>query len=498
MTGLQPLLEARGISKSYGGVRALINADFSCARGEVHALLGENGAGKSTLVKILSGAVRADAGEVILDGTRVQIESPGDAERLGIGAVFQELSLVPHLSVSENIYLGHEPLGRGRLIDFARMRKDAAALLSSIGFPLDPEAVVAELSLSDRQVVEIAKVMARDPGIIVFDEATSALGSAQVEGLFALIRSLSARGKTSIFISHRMEEIEKIADRATIFRDARTVTTFTFDGVTKSQIVTWIAGRSIDEVFPARQPLTRDAVILETRNLSSGRMLGNVSVSVREGEILGIAGLQGHGQSEFLRALYGAIPARGSILLSGRQVTLDSPSTAIRHGIAYIPEDRKAEGLMLTRSIRENLSLMVLRSLRVWGFLSRRRENQNVSRISGKLAIRAASVEQNVNSLSGGNQQKIVIGKAMLTGARILLLADPTRGIDVTTKTEIYRLIRELSALGTKVLFHSTELPELIGLCHRVVVFKQGTIVRELEGDAIDEHAVINAALGMG
>jgi ribose transport system ATP-binding protein len=227
-------------------------------------------------------------------------------------------------------------------------------------------------------------------------------------------------------------------------------------------------------------------------------MLGNVSVSVREGEILGIAGLQGHGQSEFLRALYGAIPARGSILLSGRQVTLDSPSTAIRHGIAYIPEDRKAEGLMLTRSIRENLSLMVLRSLRVWGFLSRRRENQNVSRISGKLAIRAASVEQNVNSLSGGNQQKIVIGKAMLTGARILLLADPTRGIDVTTKTEIYRLIRELSALGTKVLFHSTELPELIGLCHRVVVFKQGTIVRELEGDAIDEHAVINAALGMG
>lgn len=498
MAEAQPLLEARGISKRYGGVRALVDASFACSRGEVHALLGENGAGKSTLVKILSGAVRADSGEVLLGGRAVRLESPGDAEKLGIGAIFQELSLVPYLTVSENMYLGHEPRGRSRLIDFARMSTDAAELLSRTGFPLDPDAIVADLPLSDRQVVEIAKVLARDPEIIIFDEATSALGSAQVEKLFALIRSLSAQGKTSIFISHRMEEIEQIADRATIFRDARQVSTFAFNGVTRSQIITWIAGKSIEDVFPSRVARSDGTVVLETRDLSSGTAIQDVSIAVRKGEILGIAGLQGHGQSELLRALFGALPVTGgAILLDGREVTLDSPSAAIREGIAFIPEDRKAEGLMVTRSIRENLSLMVLRSLRVCGLLSRRREERNVGSIREKLAIRAASMEQSVNSLSGGNQQKIVMGKAMLTGARILLLADPTRGIDVTTKTEIYRLIRELSAAGTTVLFYSTELPELIGLCHRVIVFKQGKIVRELEGDAIDEHAVINAALGM-
>ncbi len=495
----QPFLVASGVSKSYGGVRALIESDFSCRKGEVHALLGENGAGKSTLVKILCGVVKPDTGTISLDGQEIHIESPADAAKLGIVAVFQELSLVPYLSVAENVYLGHEPRNRWGLIDLKKMNQIAGQLFADLGMDISVENLVSDLPLAQQQLVEIAKALSKDPEIIIFDEATSALGKHEVDLLFRLIKRLTKEeGKTAIFISHRMDELEQIADRATVFRDARYITTFDWGTVGNKEIINWIAGRKLEDAFPEKKSLQTKEIALEISGLSVGRVLQGINLQIRKGEILGIAGLQGHGQSEFLRALFGALKLdQGEIKVDGSPVSLKNPEAAIQAGIAVVPEDRKQDGLLLTRSVRENLSLMTLEKIQKWGLLSDSTEKKAVNRAVNLLNIKTPDLSQAVGNLSGGNQQKVVIGKAILTEGSILLLADPTRGIDVGTKSEIYQFMTSLAKEGVTILFYSTEIPELVRVCDRVAVFKQGRISVVLDGDSINEHQIIQAALGI-
>jgi ribose transport system ATP-binding protein len=492
------LLEVSQMSKSYGGVRALIDCDFSCRRGEVHALLGGNGAGKSTLVKILCGVVKPDSGTIRFKGKEMNIHSPSDASRNGIVAVFQELSLVPELSVSENVYLGHEPRTKWGLIDFKKMKSWTEQLFQNLGLNIFPESLVRDLSLSQRQLIEIAKALSRDPEIIIFDEATSALGQQEVELLFSLIKRLIKQGKTAIFISHRMDELAQIADRATVFRDARYVATFDWGTVANDQIVNWIAGRSVNDTYPLKKQVHQDEIALEVKDLTCERHFYNINLQLKKGEIVGISGLQGHGQSQFLQALFGAFPiTKGEVHVLGRPVSLNEPRDALQAGIALVPEDRKYDGLLLSRSVKENLSLMTLEKRQVMGYIHAGKESNAVQDAIGLLNIKASHTDQEVVGLSGGNQQKVVIGKAIMTQADILLLADPTRGIDIGTKLEIYQLMRDLADQGKMILFYSTELPELVGVCDRVVVFKQGRISAMLEDHDITEHKMINAALGI-
>ncbi|GAA4834417.1 sugar ABC transporter ATP-binding protein [Paenibacillus vulneris] len=492
------LLEVSQVSKSYGGVQALIDCDFSCRRGEVHALLGENGAGKSTLVKLLCGVVSPDTGSIRFKGEEMRFRSPIDAARQGIVAVFQELSLVPDLTVSENVYLGHEPKTRWGLIDFARMNVMAGELFRDLGLTLQPEALVSDLTLAERQLVEIAKALSRDPEVILLDEATSALGQQEVDLLFSLIRRLTDRGKTAIFISHRMDELERIAHRATVFRDARYVTTFDWGTVSGEQIVSWIAGRTVNETYPAKSARRRDEIALDVRNLTSTGQFYDINLQLRKGEIVGIAGLQGHGQGPFLEALFGLCPiAGGEVQVYGRRAALTGPAAAIEAGIALVPEDRKHEGLLLSRSVRENISLMTLQHRQQLGFIQAGKERTAVHEMIRFLNIKTSHPDLEVGGLSGGNQQKVVIAKAILTQADILLLADPTRGIDIGTKSEIYRLLRQLAEEGMAILLYSTELSELTGLCDRVAVFKQGRMAALLEGRSITEERMIHAALGI-
>lgn len=492
------LLEVSQVSKSYGGIQALIDCNFSCRRGEVHALLGENGAGKSTLVKILCGVVTPDTGSIRFKGQDIRFRSPIDASRQGIVAVFQELSLVPDLTVAENVYLGHEPKTRWGLIDFTQMSLMTEQLFQELGLTLPPEALVSDLSLAERQLVEIAKALSRDPEIILLDEATSALGQQEVDLLFSLVGRLTRQGKTAIFISHRMDELDRIADRATVFRDARYVATFDWGSVTNEQIVSWIAGRTVNETYPAKQKLRRQEIALDVRNLTSDGQFYDLNLQLRKGEIVGIAGLQGHGQSPFLQALFGICPiTSGELRVYGRRTQLNGPLSAIEAGIALVPEDRKYEGLLLTRSVRENISLMTLSRRQQLGFIHSGKEQSAIADMLRLLNIKTSHPDVEAGSLSGGNQQKVVIAKAILTQADILLLSDPTRGIDIGTKSEIYQLLRQLADDGMSILLYSTELPELAGLCDRVAVFKQGRMAAMLEGKNITEHHMIHAALGI-
>jgi ribose transport system ATP-binding protein len=492
------LLEVSNVSKSYGGVKALIDCDFSCRRGEVHALLGENGAGKSTLVKILCGVVKPDSGIIRLKGQEAFIRSPIDASRKGIVAVFQELSLVPELSVAENVYLGHEPRTKWGLIDFRTMEQWTERLFQDLGIEIPPDGLVRNLTLAQQQLVEIGKALSRDPEIIIFDEATSALGYDEVELLFTLIKRLTANGKTAIFISHRMDELKRIADRATVFRDARYVTTFDWGTASNEQIINWIAGRNVEETFPKKNTAHSQDLALEVSNLASDRHFHGVNLQLRKGEIVGIAGLAGHGQNKFLQSLFGACPVtEGEIKVFDRLVHLLSPSSAISAGICLVPEDRKQEGLLLTRSVKENLTLMTLSRRQTAGFIQTGKEKATIEDAVKLLNIKMSNAGQEVGGLSGGNQQKVVLGKALLTESDILLLADPTRGIDIGTKAEIYQLIRNLADKGKSIIFYSTELAELAGVCDRVAVFKQGRISAMLEGQDITEHRIIQAALGI-
>ena len=492
------LVTVNGLSKRYGGIVALSEAEFSARAGEVHALLGENGAGKSTFIQILSGAVRHDGGTILIDGEDFRPANPDDAQARGIAAVFQELSLIPDLTVEQNIWFRHEPLTALRTVNRAAMRRKTLQLLDKYAFPtLRPDQELRRLTLAERQIVEIAKGLAKEPRILILDEATSALPAREAEWLLKLTRQLASEGRLVIFISHRMAEVRAIADRLTIFRNGRTIAVHEANAVSDGEIVTQMIGRNLDRLYPERISTATDRMALSVRDFSSGSRLKGVSFALREGEVLGVGGLQGHGQRELFQALFGAAKASGSVELWGKPVSIGSPRAALtgRDGIALVPEDRRGQGLLLTKSVRENLTLAVIKRFTDKGFLSSRKEASLVKEMVDFLRIKAETPEQLAGTLSGGNQQKVIFGKMLLTEARVLLLYDPTRGVDVGTKGEIFQLMRDLAAKGYAILFHSSDMPELVHVADRVLVLRNGRVAATLDGGRISEENILGAAM---
>jgi ribose transport system ATP-binding protein len=497
------LFVMQGVSKRYGGVRALQDADLVIEAGSIHAVLGENGAGKSTLIKIMAGVVAPEEGRMLLDGEPVSFASPAAANAAGIACIFQELSLIPDLSVADNIAISNPPRRLG-LIDRRAQRRVAEEALSRAGADnIHPLALVKDLSLSRRQMVEIAKALARKPRILILDEATSALTAADVTKIYSVLRRLRAEGLALVYISHRMHEITELADECTVFCNGRSVATYAAGTKTDNEVVELMIGREYNAVFPARttRGVSDVAPLLEVRNLSWTDRLNDISLQLRAAEVIGLGGLDGQGQRELLLALFGVLHGTtGDVLIDGKPVTITGPNVAKRKeiGMALIPEDRTTEGLMLPMSVRDNLSFAALGRLSRWGIIDAAAERDAVARILRLLAVRTDGTDLPAGSLSGGNQQKLVIGKWLMMAPRILLLNDPTRGIDVGTKQEMYKLLRELADADAAILFYSTDYDELVGCCDRVLVMYDGAIKRELIGDEITERALISGALNIG
>lgn len=496
-----PLLEALGISKRYGGILALNNMHFAAERGEVHAILGENGAGKSTFIQILSGAVTADDGELKLRGTPYRARGPRQARRTGISPVFQELSLIPDLTVAENIFFGDEQLSPLGAISQRDLNDKTAVLFATLGLaPIRPDAEVRTLSIGDRQLIEIVKGLATDPDILILDEATSALLPREVDWLLDQSRERAAQGKLVLYISHRMDEVRRVADRVTVLRNGETVGTETTAALSDDDIVAMMLGRRLDRLFPQRQPTATARIALAASNLKVGHQLRGVSFDLREGEVLGVAGLQGHGQRELFMALFGAERAEGQVAVWGRPVTVRGPAHALSPeiGMALLPEDRRNQGILLGKPVRENIVLSALNRIVRHGIVDTREEARLVDGAVAQLHIKADSIEQPAGTLSGGNQQKVVLAKLLATEAKILLFFDPTRGVDVGTKAEIFALMRSLAARGFAILFFSTDLAELANVADRTIVMSYGRISATLEGEAMTEGAILSATLSQG
>jgi ribose transport system ATP-binding protein len=488
----------RGIVKSFPGVRALDGVSFSAARGEVHALVGENGAGKSTLMKILAGADRADAGEIRIDGHPVTIDGPYDAERLGIGMIYQEFNLVPDLGVVENIELGHEP-SRGPFLDRAAALKEASGALAELGIVLPLDRPVRRLSVAQQQMVEISKALVRKARLIVMDEPTAALTEREIDALFALIKNLRSQGVAFVYISHRLEELPRIADRITVLRDGRAVETRPASAMPQADVIRLMVGRPLDAHFPDLPPVDAGApVVLRVRGLRAATHVNDVSFDVRAGEIVGLAGLVGAGRTEIVRAIAGAdMPTAGEIDVQGKRVVVRGPHSAIDAGIAFITEDRKAQGLVLGMSVRENVTLAHLDAYSRYGFVDESAEENVANAEITELSIRTPSAEQIVRNLSGGNQQKVVLAKWLIGEARVFLFDEPTRGIDVGAKSEIYGLMVGLLKRGVGIVMVSSELPEVLGMSHRVLVVRDGAIRAEFDRAEATPAKVIAVATGV-
>ncbi|MCA1561066.1 MAG: sugar ABC transporter ATP-binding protein [Acidobacteria bacterium] len=486
----------RGIRKAFPGVVALDEACFDLRRGEVHALLGENGAGKSTLMKILSGACRRDAGEILIDGRSAPLDSPREAQALGISTIYQEFNLVPQLSAAENIYLGREPALRAGVIDRRTLVGRARTILESLGTTVDPDVPVQYLGVAEQQMVEIAKALSLHARILIMDEPTSALTASEIEQLFAAIRRFTADGGAVIYISHRLEELARVGHRATVLRDGRFVGTRTLPAPVP-ELVRMMANRDISEHYP-RPTRTRGAEILRVDGVKRGARLQGVSFTLHRGEVLGVAGLLGAGRTELARVIAGADrPEAGRITLNGRQVRAGSPREAIRAGIGLVPEDRKRQGLVLPQSVASNLALPQLARLGRAGVVSRGRERALAARWTQELRIKTPTIDTRVLTLSGGNQQKVVLGKWLALGADVLIVDEPTRGIDVGAKMEIYTLLDKLAAAGAGILMISSDLPEVMGMSDRILVMHRGRVHALLDARGATQEAVLHAALGL-
>ena len=497
----QPLVELSAVSKHFQGIRALEDVDFACRRGSIHAVLGENGAGKSTLIKVMSGVLRPDAGEMRLDGAPVTFANPSEAARAGIVCIFQELSLIPDLTVADNISLSDPPKRLG-LIDRRAQAARAEGLLARIKCEdVNPRALVRDLSLSRRQMVEIAKAIGRDPSVLILDEATSALTSRDVETVYGLLRDLKTQGTASIFISHRMNEVEALCDTLSVFRNGRHIETFAKGAHPPREIVRLMIGRDVEAQFPPRSGRPRPAPLLTAKGLRWEHRLNGVDISVGRGEIVGLGGLDGQGQKELLLALFGVLRGVGGEVTLGDTHGLPGSPAAAKAGrarVALVPEDRKTEGLMLARPIADNLLAAAYAQVSRGPFIDETQARAAIDDGLAKLRIKIGRPEDPVATLSGGNQQKVVIAKWLMIRPDLILLNDPTRGIDVGTKQELYRLMRELADEGRALILYSTDYAELIGCCDRVSVMYDGAVVADLEGAAVTEEAIVAASLNLG
>ncbi|GAB5373653.1 MAG: sugar ABC transporter ATP-binding protein [Acuticoccus sp.] len=495
-------LEMHGISKNYGGVHALTDVDFAARRGSIHAVLGENGAGKSTLIKIISGVVEPTRGTMRLKGAPAAFRTPLEANAAGVVCIFQELSLMPDLSVADNISITDPPRTRLGLIDGRAQRRRAEELLARVGCEdIDPRERLKNLPLSRRQMVEIAKALGRNPELLILDEATSALTSADVEKVYAILHKLRAEGLSLLYISHRMHEIEELADTCSVFRNGRHISTFQKGAHSDDDIVQMMIGRDWSNVFPAKPQRTAPPEpALEIADLTWLPTLKSLTLSVGKGEIVGVGGLDGQGQRELLLALFGVLRGvSGTMKIDGKPVRIGAPANAKRpeNGLALIPEDRKTEGLLLPMSVAENITIAAMPWLTKGLVIDRSAEADRIRQMVERMQIKVGNLDAPVATLSGGNQQKVVIAKWLLTGARIILLNDPTRGIDVGTKQEIYQLLRNLAADGAAILFYTTDYDELIGCCDRVLILYDGEIVRELDGENLTETNIVASSLNL-
>ncbi len=502
----RPLLEARGISKSFPGVRALDDVQITVHPGRLNALLGENGAGKSTLMNILAGVFPPDAGEILLAGQPVRFKNPRAAQQAGIAIIFQELNLVPGLTIAENIFLGREPRTASGLLDAARMNREAAALLAEVELDADPRTPVGQLRVGAQQVVEIARALSLQARVIIMDEPTSAITRHEVAVLFRLIRQLKARGAGVIYITHKLDELKEIADDLTVFRDGRFIAARTFAGTSREEMVRLMVGRDLTDLFPKTStPGTAERLRVQRLSLRHpGRpgdfLVRDVSFSVHAGEVLGLFGLMGAGRTELLQAIFGLHPrhATGEVWLDGRAVSPGSPRAAIAAGLALAPEDRQREGLVLSHSVAENATLACLAKICRYGLLQPAREQELVGGYVERLRIRTPTLRQAVRNLSGGNQQKVVLAKWLATEPRVLLLDEPTRGIDINAKKEIYTLVDELARAGLSVVMVSSELPEILAMSDRILVMATGGLTAEFGRGAATEEAIMQAALPAG
>ncbi|WP_421693071.1 sugar ABC transporter ATP-binding protein [Aestuariivirga sp.] len=476
----------RSVSKSFAGIKVVSNVSFDMRAGEVHALMGENGAGKSTLIKMMAGLHQPDEGQILVNGSPVRFASPRDAHNAGIATVHQELLLFPELTVAENIFLGQTPKTRLGTVDWQTMRRRARELLDSLDSgDLDIDQKVASLSVGNRQRIEIARALAQDARVLIMDEPTAALAEHDVQRLMSVVRNLRARGVAIVYVSHRMPEIFALADRVTVLRDGHLVGTRPVSEVDEPTLVSMMVGRAVDRLYPAKQGLD-GAVILELQHVAHHNIVRDISLKLRRGEILGLAGLVGSGRTETALTIFGITPATsGQILIDGQPVTVGSPEAARDLGIAYVPEDRAHQGLIRVQTIEENIALANLKRLTRGFIVDAARVTAEAREAITRFGIRARSPQQPVRQLSGGNQQKVVLGKWLATNPRILIMDEPTRGIDVGAKAEIHLLMRKLAGEGMAILMISSELPEVLGMSDRVLVMNGGRIVGEFD----KEHA---------
>jgi rhamnose transport system ATP-binding protein len=492
-----PFVELRRITKTYGGVLAVSDVSFEIGRREIHALVGENGAGKSTLVKILTGVIQPDEGGLLVDGQPQRVASPQAAHHLGIVAMYQEPTVFQDLNVAENVFAGRHPRTVVRTVAWREMRAEASRILDDLGVDFGPDTPVRGLGVADRQLLEIAKALSSNARLLIMDEPTAALSPREVESLFATARRLRDRGVVIVFISHRLEEVTEIADTVTVLRDGRHVTTRPAAELPHAEIVRLMVGRSLDALFPKEEAEIGD-VLFRAERLTRKGVFSDISFELRRGEIVGLAGFVGSGRTEVARAIFGIDRLdSGALVIDGRRFRPRSPRAALRRGVAYLPEDRLNQGLVQPMSIAQNASMAILPKLTPAGLLRPRRERSLARRFVEQLRIRATSVTQVVRSLSGGNQQKVVLSKWLAPNPRILILDEPTHGVDVGTKADVHRTISGLAAQGLTILLISSELLEVLGMSDRILVMREGRLVAELSREEATQERVIQAAAGV-
>jgi ribose transport system ATP-binding protein len=490
----QSLIEMRNITMIFPGVMALDDVSFESDAGEVHAVVGENGAGKSTLMKILAGVYQPDRGEILLRGQPVRISSPHEAQQLGISIIYQELNLLPDLTVAENVFLGREPRGALGLIDDRTLEQGAREVLHRLGVDIDPRMRLGRLGVAQQQMVEIAKALSLNAQIVIMDEPSAALGGRDLEKLFEVIAALKKNSVAVIYISHRLAEVFQVADRVTVFKDGKVVGTYPVSEIDRPSLVRMMIGRTLSETFPPRGSQVGEE-ILRVEGLCSGKKLSRASLSVHRGEIVGVAGLVGSGRTELAQAIFGARRIDGGeVWIKGHKVSLASPRHGLLHRLGFLTEDRGLEGLVMGLSVRENAALPSLSGRQRFGFVDRKAEDKVVAEMTESLRIRTPSLGQEVEYLSGGTRQKVVLAKWLISGSELLIFDEPTRGIDVGAKAEIWQLMRDLADNGKAILMISSELPEVVGISDRIVVMHRGCVVGELPGKTATEEKVMMLA----